>query len=315
MARTLWSGSLSFGLVNVPVQLVTAVRDLDYHFRQLHEPDKVPIDTRRFCEEEDIEVDWDQIGHGYELDGKQVVLTDRDLAAAEPRKTRTIEIESFVPLEQIDPIYFDHPYFLVPPEGSEGTMRAYQLLVEVMGSSGRVALGRFVMRTKEYLAAIRVRGGALALTTMLFADEVRDPGDVPTGGRKPKRQELDNAVAVIEELSRDWEPERYTDCYRERLRQVIDQKREGKTIHAPKPEKQPEPVPDLMAALKESLQDIRAGNGRTRRETRATESNGKGSPLEELTVDELQERARRKKISGRSKMNKRELLAALSDDE
>ena len=132
MPRSLWSGSLSFGLVNVPVQLVSAARDLDFHFRQLHEKDKRRIEQRRFCSEEDVEVIWEEVAHGYDLDGKQVIVTDEELASVEPRKTRTIDIEAFVELADVDPIYFDHPYFLVPAGDSEGTLRAYRLLVEVM---------------------------------------------------------------------------------------------------------------------------------------------------------------------------------------
>src|SRR3954463_1534049 len=185
MPRALWSGSLSFGLVNVPVQLVSAARDLDFHFHELHEKDKARIEQRRFCSEEDIEVGWEEIARSYELDsGKEVVVTDEELASVEPRKTRTIDIEAFVDLTEVDPIYFDHPYFLVPAGDSDGTLRAYRLLVETMGRADRVALGTFVMRTKEYLAAIRVRDDALTLSTMLFHDEVRPTNPIPTGGKK-----------------------------------------------------------------------------------------------------------------------------------
>lgn len=259
MPRPLWSGSLSFGLVNVPVQLVSAARDLDYHFHQLHEKDKVPIEQRRFCTKEDREVTWDEVGHAYDLDRKQVVITDDELDSVQPRKTRTIDIEAFVELGDVDPIYFDHPYFLVPAGESEGTLRAYRLLVEVMAKQERVALGRFVMRTKEYLVAIRAREDALALTTMLFHDEVRPTKGIPTGGTNPSKKQLDNAVAIIEELSTEWDPEQYTDCFRERLKRVIDAKKKRKIIHAPKPEKEPEPVSDLMAALDATLERIRDG--------------------------------------------------------
>ena len=259
MARSLWSGSLSFGLVNVPVQLVSAARDLDYHFRQLHEKDGVPVEQRRFCSKEDEEVTWEEVAHAYDLDGKQVVLSDEELGSVQPRKTRTIDVESFVDLRDVDPIYFDHPYFLVPAGESEGTLRAYRLLVEVMEKQDRAALGRFVMRTKEYLVAVRAREGALTLTTMLFHDEVRPTKDIPTGGKKPAKKQLDNAVAIVEELSTEWEPDRYEDCYRERLRRVINEKRKGKTIHAPRAEKEPDPVPDLMAALDRTLERLRNG--------------------------------------------------------
>jgi DNA end-binding protein Ku len=265
MARALWSGSLSFGLVNVPVALVSAVRDLDLHFHQLHEPDEVRVEVRRFCSKEDVEVGIEEVAHSYDLDGKQVVVTDEELGSVQPRKTRTIDIETFVPLEELDPIYFDHPYFLVPAGDSEGTLRAYRLLERTLDASERVALGRFVMRTKEYLAAIRSRDGALELTTMLFHDEVRPTKPVPTGGRKPGKQQVDQAVAVIEELTEEFKPERYEDCYRERLENVIKRKRKRQKIEVPKPEKEPSPADDLMEALKRSLENVQAG-----RDPRAT---------------------------------------------
>jgi DNA end-binding protein Ku len=259
MARALWSGSLSFGLVNVPVQLVSAARDLDYHFQQLHEKDKVPIEQRRVCSKENEEVTWEEVAHAYDLDSKQVIITDEELASVQPRKTRTIDIEAFVDLEEVDPVYFDHPYFLVPAGDSEGTLRAYRLLVETMADQDRVALGRFVMRTKEYLVAVRARDGALALTTMLFADEVRPTKEVEGGGKSPSKKQLDTAVAIIEGLSTDWDPGRYQDCYRERLRRVIDAKRKRKTIEVPKAETEPKPAPDLMAALERTLDELRDG--------------------------------------------------------
>ena len=141
MPRPLWTGSLNFGLVNVPVRLTSAVRDLDLHFRQLHAKDHIPIETRRVCSEEDKELDYEEVGNAYDLDGEQVVLTDEELSAADPKKTRTIEIESFVALDEIDPIYYDHPYYLMPAGETDGTVRAYRLLTEVMAKTDRVALG------------------------------------------------------------------------------------------------------------------------------------------------------------------------------
>ena len=306
MPRSLWTGSLSFGLVNVPVQLVSAARDLDFHFHQLHEKDNVRIEQRRFCSEEDVEVAWEEVARSYDLDGEQVILTDAELGSVEPRKTRTVDIEAFVDLADVDPIYFDHPYFLVPAGDSEGTLRAYRLLVEVMGSTERAALGRFVMRTKEYLAAVRVRDGALTLTTMLFHDEVRPAKEVPTGGKKPKKQQLDQAVALIEELSTDWDPESYADCYRERLRRVIESKRKRRKVEMPEQEREPSPVPDLMAALQATLDNVR--NGRELREE--PEADG---DLSALSKDELVERAKEANIEGRTKMSKKELAEALSE--
>jgi len=310
MARTLWNGSLSFGLVNVPVQLVTASRDLDYHFHELHEKDKARIEQRRFCTKDDEEVTWEEVAHSYDLDGKQVVVTDEELGSVQPRKTRTIEVEAFVERADVDPIFFNHPYFLVPAGESEGTMRAYRLLVDAMGSSERAALGRFVMRTKEYLALVRVRDGALTLTTMLFHDEVRPAAAVPTGGKKPAKKEVDQAVSLIEELSTDWDPERYTDCYRERLRRVIEDKRKRRKIEAPEPERQPAATPDLMAALEATLANARAG--RPIRDEPSSNGDADGD-LRDLSKGELQERAKDAGVRGRTKMSKKELIEALSD--
>jgi DNA end-binding protein Ku len=304
MARALWSGSLSFGLVNVPVQLFSAVRDQDLHFRQLHEKDGSPIETRRFCSTEDEEVPFEEVGHGYELDsGKEVVLSDEELSAAAPRKTRTIDIEAFVDLADVDPVYFDHPYFLLPEGEAEGTRRAYQLLVEVMQGTERAALGRFVLRTKEYLVAVRVRDDLLSLTTMRFHDEVRPTKPVPGGGRKPAKERLDRAVTLIEAMSVDWDPARYEDRYRERLLEVIERKKKGKRITVPDDEDEPSPIPDLMAALERSLaQAQRKGDG----------ASADGDDLAGLSRDELYDRAQEAGVKGRSSMSKDQLVDALS---
>jgi DNA end-binding protein Ku len=265
MPRSLWTGSLSFGLVNVPVSLVTAVRDVDLHFRQLHEKDAAPIDVKRWCSKEDIEVPFEEITHSYELDdGREVIVSDEELEAIEPRVTRTIEIEQFVDLAEVDPIYFDHPYFLVPAAADDGSKRAYQLLTEVMSSGERAALGRFVMRAKEYLAIIRARDGGLTLTTMLFADEVRPTKDIDAAtqeSHQPSQREVDAAAAVIEELSTEWKPERHKDCYRARLQEVVERKRKGETVKLPSEAHEPAPVPDLMAALERTLEELKHGTG------------------------------------------------------
>ena len=195
-------------------------------------------------------------------------MTDEELEAIEPRKTRTIEIEQFVDLSDVDPIYFDHPYFLLPSGSDDGATRAYRLLTEVMKRTDRAALGRFVMRAKEYLAIVRVRDDALTLTTMLFADEVRSIGDIDTASQKshaPTRKQLDAAVAVIEELSTEWKPRKHKDQYRARLNRVVDRKRKGKTVKAPESQEEPTAAPDLMAALEQTLQQMRRGNGQARR--------------------------------------------------
>jgi DNA end-binding protein Ku len=272
VARGIWTGSLSFGLVNVPVQLLSGLHDHDVHFTQLHEKDGSAIDTRRFCSKEDKEVPYEEIVSGYEVrKGKWVKLSDEDFEAVEPRKTRTIDIDAFVPLDEVDPIYFDHPYVLVPA-GGEGAARAYRLLVRVMKDTDRLALGSFVMRAKEYLAAIRVREDALVLTTMLFHNEVRATKGIGKAGGKthaPAKKELDRAVALIEELTTEFKPKRYKDRHRNRLLKVIEKKQKGQTIKAPEAQEEPAPVPDLMAALEESLAAARKSSGkRGRRSTR-----------------------------------------------
>jgi DNA end-binding protein Ku len=273
MARSIWTGSLSFGLVNVPVSVVPAVQDLDLHFRQLHRKDGAPIEVQRWCSKENVEVPYEEVTHGYELDDdEQVIVSDLELEAIAPRRTRTIEIEQFVELSEVDPIYFDHPYFLLPAAEDDGTRRAYRLLSEVMGRTERAALGRFVMRAKEYLAIVRSRDGVLTLTTMLFADEIRSRKGIDTAGQKssaPARKEIDAAVAVIEELSCEWEPGKHKDRYRARLKRVVDQKRKGETVRVSSEREQPTAGGDLMEALERTLEQIggNGGKGRTRRKS------------------------------------------------
>jgi DNA end-binding protein Ku len=265
MPRSIWSGSLSFGLVNVPVALYSAQRDQDLHFHQLHVKDGARIEMRRFCTKEDKEVPYEEIGRGFELDsGQQVVLTDEELEAIAPRRTRTIEIQSFVDAAEIDPIMYDHPYWLVATGESEGPKRAYRLLVEAMADADRVALGRFVLRTKEYLVAVRVRDGLLALTTMLFADEIRPTKGIAPAGRKPQKQAIDQAVTLIEALSDDFDPTAYKDEYRTRLRAVIKDKQKGGTIEAPEAEEEPAPASDLMEALRKTLAEMNATGAKGR---------------------------------------------------
>ena len=172
---------------------------------------RAPIDVQRWCPQDDAEVPYEEITHAYELEsGTQVIVSDEELEAAQPKRTRTIDIEQFVDMSDVDPVYFNHPYVLVPASEDDGAARAYRLLVQVMESTGRAAVGRVVLRAKEYLAIIRSRDGALALTTMYFADEIRSPKDVEAATQKkhkPTPKQLDVAVAVIEELSEDWDPD------------------------------------------------------------------------------------------------------------
>jgi DNA end-binding protein Ku len=314
MPRPLWSGSISFGLVNVPVVMFSAARDLGVRFNQLHGKDGARIETRRFCAEEDEEVPFEEIGRAFDLeDGKTVVVTDEELQEVAPRRTRTIDIEAFADLAAIDPIYFDHPYFLAPIGDSDGTRRAYQLLVEAMDRDEQVAIGRFVMRTKEYLVAIQVREGRLALTTMRWGDEIRPTKGIDTGGKKPAKAQLDQAVALIEALSTEWEPEAWEDRHRARLEDVIERKRRGQTIKAPAQEREePSPVPDLMAALERSLAEAGAGGGGKKKPApEKQKAEARDGELADLGREELYERAQKEDVPGRSSMSKGELIDAL----
>lgn len=267
MARSMWTGSLSFGLVNVPVQLVSAVRDQDVHFHQVHRDTGERVQTKRVAAVDGKEVAWEDIAKGWETDdGEMVVLTEADFESAQPEKTRTVDIDLFVDLQDIDPVYFDHPYWLLPAGDGDGPVRAYRLLVDVMGNAGQVAIGRIVLRAKEYLVALREQDGLLSLTTMHFADEIRSPDEIdaiPQGAKGEGTQgEIDDAVALIGELTDEFRPGRYDDCHRVRLLRLIDEKRKNGEVEIPEPE--PEPVPqkapsDLMAALEESLAKARGG--------------------------------------------------------
>jgi DNA end-binding protein Ku len=261
MARSLWTGALSFGLVNVPVALYGAAQDKQIRFHQIEQKSKARIEIKRVCSKEGKEVDWDDIAHGFDVGSECVMLTDEELDNLAPDKTKTIDIESFVELGEIDPELFDHPYFLVP-SGGEGANRAYRLLAEVMEKSERVAIGRFVLRTREYLVALRVRDGAIALSTMLFADELRSPKDLGdariTAKDKPSKKAIDDTVRLIKAMSCDFDPSAYTDRHRKRVQQLLAKKRKGGEIKLAEEPETPSAVPDLMEALRASLASARA---------------------------------------------------------
>jgi DNA end-binding protein Ku len=312
MPRPIWSGSLSFGLVNVPVKLMSATRDLAVHFNQLHEKDKSRIEVRRVCSKEGEEVPWEEVARGYELDnGDVILLTDEELEAADPKKTRTIDIEAFVDQEEIDPVFYDHPYFLVP-DTNEAAVRAYHLLRTVMERSGQVAIARFVLRTKEYLVAVRTRGDAITLTTMLFHDEVRSTDDVGIDKLpKAKPKEVDQAVKLVKALQRDFDPANYEDDHRKRLLALVDKKRKGQEIEIPDEPQAPKAVPDLMAALEASIQRMKSGGRKALAADAAAESNDSAA-LKRLPKKDLVARAKEADIEGVSKMSKDELVEALT---
>jgi DNA end-binding protein Ku len=260
MPRAIWSGSISFGLLNVPVKLYSAVARKQVSFRELRQSDGSRIRHKRVAESDGEEVSYDDIVKGYELGPEQYVVMTRDeLEELDPKKTRAIEIQDFVDLEAIDPIYFDHPYYLGPDKGAE---RAYALLARAMADRGRVAIARFVLRNREHLAAIRSTGEVLAMATMRFADEVVSPDELddvlPDDVPDPQEREIEMAGALIDQLSSEFEPERYRDEYREELLAMIERKAAGEeVVEAVSEEPKPTKAPDLMAALEESLAAVR----------------------------------------------------------
>lgn len=281
MARAIWSGSISFGLLNVPVKLYSAVSKQTVRFRELSADEGSRIRHKRVAEDTGEEVPYEKIVKGYEIAPDQyVVLTREELEELDPQKTRAIEIQDFVDLEGIDPIYFDHPYYLGPDKGAE---KAYTLLVRAMREKGKVAIARFVLRNKEYLAAIRPMGDVLTLTTMRFADEVVPPDDldgvVPEEKARLGKKEQEMAEQLIESLASDFQPERYRDEYRKELLDLIERKAKGQeVVVAPTEAPEPTKAPDLMAALEESLAAVRreelgagarSGDGRRREKPKA----------------------------------------------
>jgi DNA end-binding protein Ku len=255
MPRSIWSGAISFGLVNVPVKLYSAVSRKAVRFHQLHDESGVRIQQRRVDPSTGEEVSYEHIVKGYEIGPERyVVVTPDELEALDPKKTRSIDIEEFVDLDEIDPIFFDHPYYLAPAQGGA---KAYKLLLDAMREARKVAIGKVVIRQKESLVALRpMEGDVFGMTTMVFADEVVDPAgldeleslaDVEAGER-----ELAMAKQLIESLSADFEPEKYHDQYRERVLELIERKAAGEEI-AVQPAEEPAPVPDLMAALEASI--------------------------------------------------------------
>ncbi|HET7177957.1 MAG TPA: Ku protein [Solirubrobacterales bacterium] len=275
MARAIWSGSISFGLLNVPVKLYSAVARRGIALREIRESDGARIRHRRIAEGTDEEVPYEEIVKAFEITpDRYVPLTKEELAALDPEKTRAIEVRDFVELGEIDPIYFDSPYYLGPAEGAE---RAYSLLARAMQGSGKVAIARFVFRNKEHLAAIRPSDGVLTLTTMRFADEVVPTAELedvlPAEQPKVEKREVEMAERLIESLSRDFDPAAYRDEYREDLLALIERKAEGKEVlTAPAPEAPaPTRAPDLMAALEESIAAVQG-----RREAKPAKAATKG---------------------------------------
>ncbi|SFQ43528.1 DNA end-binding protein Ku [Amycolatopsis arida] len=307
MARPIWSGALNFGLVTVPVQLYSATEDHTVHFRQFQRGTSDRIRYKRVNERTGKEVDYSDIVKGYELDDGEYVLIERDeLEEIAPGRSRTIDIDNFVDLDEIDPIHFQKSYWLAPAK--KEFARAYGLLLEAMRDTNRAGIARFVMRNKEYLAAVRAGDDLLVLDTLLFADEVRNPAeelrDLPEPVA-PRGRELDMAVSLIESMSDEWRPERYRDNYTERVKQLIEDKRSGRTVTPEEGPPEPTKVVDLFEALSRSVQSRKKGGKGTREPAR------REPDLSELTKAELERMARDLDVKGRSKMSRAQLERAV----
>jgi len=269
MARSLWKGSISFGLVNIPIELHTAVRDHRPKFRMLHATDKSPVKYERVCIRDGHAVAWEDLVEGFEYaKGHFVILTKDDFKAAAVEKTRTIDIIDFVEADAIDDRFFETPYYLVPSKGGE---RAYALLREAIRESDRIGIAKFILRDAQHLAAIEVIDQAIVLSVMRFADELADPKPLGFPSNDGIRKaELDMAKALVNSLAAEWDPDKYTDQYLENLMRIIKGKMKGKKVTL-EPEETPRKgeVVDLMERLRRSLDQ--AG---TRPKPRAAKAKG-----------------------------------------
>jgi len=262
MPRALWKGSISFGLVNIPIELHTAVRDHRPRFRMLHAKDKSPVKFQRVCIRDGHPVAWEDLVKGFEYSkGHFVIVTKDDFEAAALEKTRTVDIIDFVKAEEIDDRFFETPYYLAPGKGGE---RAYALLREAMRHSGRVGIAKFILREAQHLAAVEVIGQAIVLTVMRFADELVDAGQFNLPGESGVRKaELDMAKALVNNLAAEWDPSKYSDEYRENLMRVIQAKIKGKHVELKSTaEPREAEVVDLMERLRRSLEQSGGGKAR-----------------------------------------------------
>src|SRR5271165_5297729 len=261
MPRAIWTGAIGFGLVTVPVKLYSALDRKTVRFHQLSGKTGVRVAQKRVDPQSGDEVPYEEIVKGYEIAPERyVVIAPGDLETLQPKKTRTIEIEDFVELTQIDPIYYEHPYYLAPGPGGA---KPYRLLLEAMQQDGRVAIARFVMRSKEQLVAIRPMDGVLEMATMLFADEILPPERISEISElaevKTTKRELEVARQLVDSLAGDFDPDSYRDSYRQEVLALIERKAQGEEIAVqPAAEELSAPAPDLMSALKASLEAVRA---------------------------------------------------------
>ena len=274
MPRAIWSGSISFGLVNAPVKMYSAIDEHDLELHLVHEKDGSPIGYRKVCKKEDEEVPADEIVKAYEAsDGKLVYLTDADFRAAEEESYRTIEILDFVPHAEIDPIVFQRTYYLGPAEGAE---KVYALLVKAMEESELSAVARYVFRDRQQLGTLRVRDGVITLENMYFADEIRPTEDI-VPGRRPRvdKKELEMAGTLIERFTSSFDHSKYEDEYQAKLRAVVRRKLKGQEVHAPAAKEREAPS-DLLEALRASVESAKRSTGSKSRARGS--SNGSSKP-------------------------------------
>ena len=301
MPRAIWSGTIAFGLVSVPVRMTSAVSEHKLHFHFVHEPDGSPIGYEKVCKKEGKPVDEDEIVKAFEVEkGEWVYMSDEDFeAAAVDEGAKTVDIRAFVPYEEIDPIYFERTYYLEPQEGGE---KVYVLLARAMEDSGLVGVAKLVMRDRQHLACLRVREGVITLERMHFADEVRPARDLAPARPRLGKQELAMAKQLVEQFSGSFEPEKFRDTYRDTLCEIIRAKQRGETVAAAEKPEVEEPV-DLMAALRASIDAAKGGRPAKRRSG--------GDRLAGLSKEELYELANKADLPGRSDMSKEELVEAL----
>ena len=263
--RAIWTGSISFGLVNVPVRMYSAIDEHDLHFNLIHERDDSRIGYQKVCKKEEKPVPDDEIVKAFEIEKDEfVVLDDQDFDAVKSEGVKSIDISDFVPYDEIDPIYFERTYFLGPQSGSE---KVYALLRKAMEQTKLAAIAKFVMRDRQHLGCLRVREGVITLERLFFHDEIRPADEIVPGGVRVAKGELEMATALIEQFTGKFEPEKYEDTYRKALLAVIRAKRKGKTITAPEPTTEEEPA-DLLAALRASVEAAKR-SGRPARAKRA----------------------------------------------
>jgi DNA end-binding protein Ku len=262
MARAIWTGAISFGLVNVPVKLYSATSPKTVRFHQLSKKTGTRIRQKRVDPSTGEEVAYEDIVKGYELSPDRYVTVDTDeLEALDPKVTKTIDIEEFVDLQEIDPIYFDHSYYLAPTQGGA---KAYRLLLDAMREAGKVGIGRVVLRSKQQLCALRPSGDVMTMSTMLFGDEVLPPDRIDeldaVGEADATKRELAMAQQLIDSLSSEFDPTKFRDEYRERVLDLIERKAAGEEIAVQPQAEEEAPAPDLMAALEASLAEVRSGD-------------------------------------------------------